>query len=178
MFFQDNNPPYILSQVLDMVLEITDAVYSAIEVGVTSPDETSEASDIVHGYGAKLGFGEKKGRDLSDFIDKLNIAAFCTDNSIILPVADGLTALTADVKSSAEACFDSSGRVIIKGSKYTGLNLTQRLENITPTPTVVETMQDIKAIVSTAKAITELGLNIARLYAQGEPPPRKRRRPR
>jgi hypothetical protein len=153
-----------------MVLEITEAVYSAIEVGVTSPDETSEASDIVHGYGAKLGFGKKKGGELSDYIDKLNIAAFCFDNSLILLVADGLTALTAEVKSSAEACFDSRGNVIIKGSKSKGLNLAESQEDITPTPFVVETMQAIKAHVSSAKAITELGLNVARIDAQGEKP--------
>jgi hypothetical protein len=170
MFFLDNDASYILSQGLEMVLEITDAVYSAIEIGVTSPDETSEASDIVHGYGTRLGFGEKKGRELSDFIDKLNIAAFCTDNSIILLVADGLTALIANAKSGAEACFDSRGSVIIKGSNYKGLVLNESANNITPTPTVVEVTQAVKSAASIFKAITELGMNIGRMIADADPP--------
>jgi hypothetical protein len=131
------NIAYILSDVLNIALDLTSKAYSCADK-----------------YGSK----GKSGQALSDFRDDLNMSAFIVDNAII----DSVLSILAGFSNAASAriLLDSSGIVTIRGDKYKGLTLTSSLEVTTPTLAVIQTMATIEGVASVARDLTDLGTAI------------------
>jgi hypothetical protein len=147
MLFTDYNYSLVLTQALDMVLDMTATTYATVDYFCTRNKELSVAK-------------------LSSIRDDLNMSAFIIDNAIMEIVLTALGARTA--LDTAALSLDSFGKVTVKGGQFSRMALAKDEAFETPSPAVMEKLAMADVITSFMREATDIMVDREKLAVEEE----------
>jgi hypothetical protein len=151
MLFANYNYSLVITQAMNMVLDITSTVFSTLENihAAGNFDKTQ---------------GDKKkqlgGKELSAFRDNLNMAAYIVDNTIMDIVLAALAG--PNTINPSALSLDSFGCLSVSANTYKGMKLEEE-DYETPTPAIMTAAESAAAIVSATKDLADLANDVAKL---------------
>jgi hypothetical protein len=137
MQFKDNDPVFVLKAILNMILEITEEVYTDIEFSMNFKGEMS-----------------------SEFKDNLNLCSVYIDMGIITIFTDAMCAYGAAAAQTPEFSLKGSGDIVLKADKSKEFYVTQKIVGGSPAGAIHEKIATVEFGIKAVKSVTELGRSI------------------